>query len=317
MEPIRTLDQLIATLKGAPSRRVAIAAGHDPHSIQAAARAAAEDIARVILVGDRRRIEALCSEFGIDPAVFTIVDEPDDAKAGAKARDMVVAGEADVLMKGLLGTDKYMRLILDKEKGLLPKGAVLTHVTVLDMPEFQRVHGKLLFVSDVAIIPAPDLPTKVKIASYAIEAARSFGIEVPKVAVLAASEKVSDKMPASMDAAILAKMGDRGQLAGAIVDGPLALDVAISPEACATKGLKSPVEGAADVLIFPAIEAANAFYKAATLLGRGKLAAAVLGTTAPCVLTSRADSEDSKFYSIALGCRLVKDSTRQPVGAAR
>jgi phosphate butyryltransferase len=306
MEPIRTLDQLIASLKGAPPRRVAIAAGHDPHSLQAAARAASEGIARIILVGDRARIEALCAEFGIDPGAFTVVDEPDDYKAGVLARDMVVSGQADVLMKGLISTDKYMRLILDKEKGLLPKGAVLTHVTVLDIPEFQKVHGKLLFVSDVAIIPAPDLPTKIKITNCAIAAAQSFGIQKPRVAILAASEKVSDKMPATTDAAILAKMGDRGQLSGAVVDGPLALDVAISPEACAIKGLNSPVGGAADVLVFPAIEAANAFYKAATYLAGASLAGAVIGTSAPCVLTSRADSEESKFYSIALGCRLVK-----------
>ena len=278
MEPIRTLDQLLESLKGEPPRKVAIAAGHDPHSIQAAARAAREGIARILLVGDRRRIEPLCADFGIDPETFTILDEPDDSKAGVRARDLVVSGQADVLMKGLISTDKYMRLILDKEKGLLPKGSVLTHVTVLDMPEFQRLHGKLLFVSDVAIIPAPDLPTKVKIANCAIAAARSFGIDKPRVAILAATEKVSDRMSATTDAAILAKMGDRGQLAGAIVDGPLALDVAISPEACAIKGLVSPVEGAADVLVFPNIEAANAFYKAATYLAGGRLAGAVIGT---------------------------------------
>jgi phosphate butyryltransferase len=306
MEPIRTLDQLLESLKGEPPRKVAIAAGHDPHSIQAAARAAREGIARILLVGDRQRIESLCTDFGIDPGTFTILDEPDDSKAGVRARDLVVSGQADVLMKGLISTDKYMRLILDKEKGLLPKGSVLTHVTVLDMPEFQRLHGKLLFVSDVAIIPAPDLPTKVKIANCAIAAARSFGIDKPRVAILAATEKVSDRMSATTDAAILAKMGDRGQLAGAIVDGPLALDVAISPEACAIKGLVSPVEGSADVLVFPNIEAANAFYKAATYLAGGRLAGAVIGTSAPCVLTSRADSEESKLYSIALGCRLVK-----------
>lgn len=305
MEPIRTLPQLIAQLKGAPSRRLAIAAGHDPNSIQAAARAAAEDIAEVVLVGHRARIEALCQEHGIDPTIFRIVDEADDVRAGVIARDMVREGQADVLMKGLIGTDKYMHLILDKEKGLLPKGSVLTHVTVLDMPAYQKEHGKLLFVGDVAIIPAPDLPTKIKITACLIEVARSFGIEKPRVALIAANEKVSDKMPATLDAAIISKMGDRGQLANAIIDGPLALDVAISPEACAIKGLSSPVGGAADVLVFPDINAGNVFYKAGTYLAGGSLAAAVIGTSAPCILTSRADSEDSKFYSIALGCRLA------------
>lgn len=305
MEPIRSLEQLARTLKGEPSKRLAIAAGHDENSIQAAARAAAEDIAKVVLVGDKPRIESLCAEFGIDPGVFEIVDERDEAKAGLKARDMVRAGEADVLMKGLIGTEKYMRLILDKDQGLLPKGNVLSHVTVLDLPAYQKRHGKLLFVADVAIIPAPDLPTKVKITEYCVAAARSFGIDKPKVAILAANEKVSDKMPATIEAAVLSKMGERGQIKGAIIDGPLALDVALSPEACEIKELKSTVGGAADVLIFPNIETGNVFYKGATILGEGLLAAAVVGTTAPCILTSRADSEESKFYSIAFGCRLA------------
>jgi phosphate butyryltransferase len=306
MEPIRSLDQLVVQMKGEPSKRLVIAAGHDENSIQAAARAAREDIAKVILVGDRARIAALCTRFAIDMGVFEIVDEKDDYKAGAKARDMVRGGEADVLMKGLIGTDKYMHLILDKEQGLLPKGNVLSHITVLDIPAYQKLHGKLLFVADVAIIPAPDLPTKIKITEYCIAAARSFGIDKPKVAMITANEKVSDKMPATMDAAIVSKMGERGQIKGAIIDGPLALDVALSPEACAIKDLVSTVGGAADVLVFPDIEAGNVFYKSATILGGARLAAAVVGTAVPCVLTSRADDEQSKFYSIAFGCRLVK-----------
>jgi phosphate butyryltransferase len=306
MNPIRTLDQLLQQLKGAPSKRLVVAAGHDENTLAATARAAAEDIARVTLVGDEARIDALCQEFKIDKGVFEVLNEPDVSKAGTAARDMVREGEADVLMKGLIGTDKYMHLILDKEKGLLPKGNVLSHLTVLELPAYQKLHGKLLFVSDVAVIPAPDLPTKVKIVEYCVAAARSFGIERPKVALLAASEKVSDKMQATMDAAIISKMAERGQIKNAVVDGPLALDVALSPEACEIKELSSSVGGAADVLVFPNIETGNVFYKAATILAYGKLAAAVVGTSAPCVLTSRADDEDSKYYSIALGCRLAK-----------
>ncbi len=306
MKPIRTLAQLAEGLKGAPARRLAVAAGHDENTIEAAARAAGEGIAKVILVGNATRIEALCKERTLDVGVFTVIDERDEMKAGVKARDMVREGEADVLMKGLIGTDKYMHLILDKERGLLPKGAVLTHITVLDIPAYQKTHGKLLIVSDVAIIPAPDLPTKIKIVGYAVDAAHSFGIEKPKVALLAANEKVSDKMPATMDAAIISKMAERGQIKGAIVDGPLALDVALSREACEIKELTSAVDGDADVLIFPCIETGNVFYKGATILGGASLAAVVVGASAPCILTSRADSEDSKFYSIALGCRLAK-----------
>ena len=315
MNPIRTLDELVAGLRGdaggaidrqAPApRRVAVAAGQDPHTIQAAGRAAAEGIARMILVGDRARIAQVAADHGVDPALLEIEDEPDEAAAGRRARDLVRAGEADVLMKGLIGTDKYMKLILDKERGLLPPGNILTHLTVLDIPAYQRAHGKLLFVSDVAIIPQPDVAALAKILTYCVQAARRFGIARPRGALLAANEKVSEKMPSTLQAAIVAKMAERGQLGDAIVDGPLALDVALSPAACAIKGLASPVEGTADILVFPNIEAGNVFYKAATLLGGARLAAVVVGTSAPCVLTSRADSEESKFLSIALGCRLA------------
>jgi phosphate butyryltransferase len=306
MTPIRTLDQLAQTLKGQPPRRVVVAAGHDPNSIQAANRAAAEGVAKVTLVGDRVRIETLCREFGLDAGVFEIVDEKDDGKAGAEAVRRVRAGEADVLMKGLMGTDKYMRLILDKDQGLLPPKAVLSHITVLDIPAYQKSHGKLLIVSDVAIIPDPDLATKVQIVQYVIDAAHAFGITEPRVAIVAVTEKVNPKMPSCVDAAILTQMNRRGQITGAIVDGPLAVDVALSPESCKIKGLDSPVGGAADCLVFPNIETGNAFYKAVTVLAGARLAAAVVGTTVPCVLTSRADDEESKFLSIALGCRLVR-----------
>ncbi len=305
MTPIRTLDQLVENVKGGPPRRLVVAAGHDENTIQAAARAAGERIAEVTLVGDAPRIAALCTRFKLDSGLLTVIDERDDYLAGVRARDMVRDGAADVLMKGLIGTEKYMHLILDKDKGLLPKGAVLTHITVLDVPAYQATHGKLLFVSDVAVIPAPDLATKAKIVTCAVDAAHSFGIENPKVALLAASEKVSERMPATMDAAVIAKMAERGQIKGAIVDGPLALDVALSPEACEIKGLRSAVGGDADVLIFPNIETGNVFYKSATILGGARLAAAVVGSSAPCVLTSRADSEESKYFSIALGCRLA------------
>jgi phosphate butyryltransferase len=305
MEPIRNLDQLVRDLQGRPSRRVAVAAGHDPNTIRAAARAVAEGIAEVTLVGDRGRIVQLCGEFGLDAGGFTVVEESDPVAAGRIAVGLVRSGQADVLMKGLIPTSDYMKQILDKENGLLPAGHVLTHVSVVELPAYQKTHGKLLFVADVAIIPAPDLPTKVKILEYCIAAARSFGIAEPRAALIAATEKVSSRMKATVEAAEMAAMARRGEITGAIVDGPLALDVALSPEACRIKGLDSPVGGSADILVFPNIEAGNVFYKSATLLAGARLAAAVVGTSAPCVLTSRAESEESKLLSIALGCRLA------------
>jgi len=305
MTPIRSLDQLVSDLKGQPSRRVVVAAGHDPNTIVAAGRAAREGIAEMILVGEGARITALCGEHGLDAGDFRIVDEPEAVAAGRRAVALVRGGEADVLMKGLIATSDYMKLILDKETGLLPPGRVLSHVTVFELPAYMKLHGKLLFAADVAIIPKPDRHAKIEILNYCLEAARSFGIDTPRAALLAATEKVSPRMRATVDAAEIRDLAVE-RFPDAVVDGPLALDVALSPEACAIKGIDSPVGGAADILVFPNIESGNVFYKSATLLAGARLAAAVVGTTAPCVLTSRADSEESKFLSIAMGCRLVR-----------
>jgi phosphate butyryltransferase len=305
MAPIRNLDQLVTELRDQPSRRVAVAAGHDPNTITAAARACAEGIATVTLVGDRERIVSLCAEFALDPAGFNVVDEKDPVAAGAAAVAMVRSGEADVLMKGLIGTADYMKQILDKERGLLPPGGVLSHISVFELPAYLASHDKLLFGADVAIIPAPDLPTKVQILKYCIAAAHSFGITEPRAALIAATEKVNPRMEATVHAAEIRDMAARGEISGAIVDGPLALDLALSPESCRIKGLASSVGGSADILVFPNIETGNVFYKSSTLLSGARLAAAVVGTMAPCVLTSRAESEESKFLSIAMGCRLA------------
>lgn len=311
MEPIRDLDQLIRDLQGAPPRRLAIAAGHDPHSLQAAARAAAARIAAVTLVGDARRIDSLCRQFGLDGGLFTVVDEPDDVAAGARAVTMVREGRADVLMKGLISTADYMKRILDKDRGLLPAGNLLSHVTVAELPAGLLEPRRLLFAADVAIIPEPDLPAKIMILGYCLEAARSFGIARPRAALLAASEKVSPRMRATIEAAAIAEMAAAGRLPDPVRDaevaGPLSLDLALSAKACRIKGFVSPVGGLADVLVFPNIESGNVFYKSLTNLMSARVAAVVAGAAAPCVLTSRADDEDSKFLSIALGCRLARE----------
>lgn len=306
MEKICSLEQLVESLQGQVLRRLVVAAGNDRCTIRAAAEAASKGIAEVILVGHAQHIKELCTDYSINSDLFNIVDEASSFGAGIIARDMVFEGRADVLMKGLINTDQYMHLILDKEHGLLPKGAVLTHIACLEIPEYVRLHNKLLFVSDAAIIPAPDLVTKSKMIGYAVETAHSFGVTTPKVAVLAPTEKVLPKIDSCVEAAALAKMGERGQFGDCLVDGPLALDVAISPESCRVKNLRTATEGAADILIFHCLEAGNAFYKACTTLAKAKVAGVVAGASAPCILTSRADSEESKLYSIALGCRMVR-----------
>ena len=252
-------------------------------------------------MADRRRLAELAATLGPLPADVEVIDEADPVQACARAVAMVRAGEADVLMKGLVATSDYMKRILDRELGLLPPGRVLSHVTVLELPALPR----LLFVADVAIIPQPDVAAKLQIMEYCLHAARSFGIARPRVALIAASEKVSPKMPATVEADEIRRLAGDGRFGDAIVDGPLALDVALSPEACRIKELDSPVGGLADVLVFPNIETGNVFYKMATHLAGARVAAAVVGTTAPCVLTSRADNEESKLLSIALGCRLA------------
>lgn len=296
MEPIRTLNQLVEHVKGRETITLAVANGQDPHTIEAVHRGVKEGLVHAKLVGDKDKIIELSKEKGIDFSIFEIIDIKEPTEAGRVARDMVKKGEAEVLMKGLLPTDVYMKLILDKENGLLPPGKILSHIAIMET----SVYPKLLFVTDVAVIPKPDLKQKITMLNYAIDVAHKFGIENPKAAIIAATEKVSNRMEATIDAAIIAKMADRKQIRGAIVDGPLALDVAVSKEACEIKGLKSSVGGDADILVFPNIEASNVFFKSITKFAHGSLAAMVTGATAPCVLTSRADSEESKFYSIAL-----------------
>ena len=210
---------------------------------------------------------------------------------------MVREGQGDFLMKGLCSTDKFLRAILNKETGLLPPKGTLSHCTVLEIPQYH----KLLFVGDVAVIPAPDFKQKQVILDYIVRTAKAVGVEKPKVAVIAATEQVLPSQPATIEAAMLSKMADRGQIKGCIVDGPLALDVAIDQESVEIKGLASPVAGDADCLLFPNIESGNVFYKSNSKLVPGVRQAGILvGAKVPCVLSSRADSIDTKLNSIAI-----------------
>ncbi|MCX7697545.1 MAG: bifunctional enoyl-CoA hydratase/phosphate acetyltransferase [Bacteroidales bacterium] len=298
---IAKLDQIIDKAKEKGLKRLVVAYANDEHSIEAVYDAAQIGLVKPILIGDRQIITQICEKLNFDLKVFDIVDEKDEMKCGYLAVEMINKGEADVLMKGLLSTDKYMRVILDKDKGLLPPKAILSHVTVLEIPTYH----KLLIVGDVAIIPAPDLQQKIVITGYLIDVAHKLGIENPKVALIAATEQMSIGMQACVDAAIISKMGDRKQIKGAQIDGPLALDVAIDKESVQIKKLDSPVAGDADVLVFPNIEAGNVFFKTCTKFIHAELAAVVIGAKAPAVLTSRGDSARTKTYSIALASLLA------------
>lgn len=298
---ITKLEQIIDKVKEKKLKRLVVAYANDEHSIEAVYAAVQLGLVKPILVGDKQIITQVCQKLQFDVNVFDIVDEKDEMKCGYLAVDMINKGEADVLMKGLLSTDKYMKAILDKERGLLPPKAILSHVTVLEIPTYH----KLLVVGDVAIIPAPDLQQKIAITGYLINVAHKLGIDNPKVALIAATEQMSAGMQACVDAAIISKMGDRKQIKGAIIDGPLALDVAVDKESAQIKKLDSPVAGDADVLVFPNIEAGNVFFKTCTKFVHAELAAVVVGAKAPAVLTSRGDSARTKTYSIALASLLA------------
>lgn len=291
-------DQIFEELRGRDVRKRMVAAwGVDSHTVAAAGKAVEAGIVDVTIVGDEGMVAKACQEEGIDVSCFTIVHNPDEMSSVAQAVQMVREGQGDFLMKGLCSTDKFLRAILNKETGLLPPKGTLSHCTVLEIPQYH----KLLFVGDVAVIPAPDFKQKQVILDYIVRTAKAVGVEKPKVAVIAATEQVLPSQPATIEAAMLAKMADRGQIKGCIVDGPLALDVAIDQESVEIKGLVSPVAGDADCLLFPNIESGNVFYKSNSKLVPGVRQAGILvGAKVPCVLSSRADSIDTKLNSIAI-----------------
>ena len=300
---ITNFDQMFEQLRSKPKKRLVAAWGVDDHTISAVYMAVEAGIVEGILVGDEAMIQKVCAENNYDITKLTVVNNNNELKSIAQAVDMVNAGEADILMKGLCSTDKYMRGILNKEKGLLPPKAVLSHVCVVQNPGYH----KLLVISDIAVIPAPDLKQKQAMIGYVANTAKALGVEKPKVAMITATEQMLPGMPACVEAAMLSKMSDRGQIAGCVVDGPLALDVALCKEAAEIKKLKSEVAGDADCLVFPSIEAANVFYKFAGHFCPGvKMAAMVAGAKAPCVLSSRADSTETKLNSIALAALTAK-----------
>jgi phosphate butyryltransferase len=301
---ITKLDDLLELVKTKEKKRLVAAYANDSHTIGAVSAAIDKGIVDATLVGDIDTIKKVCAEEGIDPNKFELVQEADETKAGVKAVSLIREGKGNILMKGLLSTDKYMRAILNKETGLMPgkKNDMLTHMAVFEVPAYH----KLLVCSDVAVMPAPDLKQKQTILTYLINTAKSLEIAKPKVAVLAATEQVSTGMQACVDAAIISKMGDRGQIKGAIVDGPLALDVAINAESAKTKKVGGEVAGDADCLLFPNIESGNVFYKACTKFAGAELACMVVGAKVPCILTSRGDSAKSKLYSIALAALNAK-----------
>lgn len=298
---IEKITDIYEVLKGrTEKKRLVVAYANDSHSIEAVAQAVEMGLVEATLVGDTEVIKQICAENGYDVSRFRIVHETNDTKGAERAVELIRNGEADVLMKGLVSTDKYMHAILNKEKGLVDPNAVISHVTVMECPAYH----KLLVVSDVAIIPCPDLKQKTAIIKYVTKTAKKLGIDTPKVAMIAPTEQVLPKVQSTVDAAILAKMNERGQLPGMIVEGPMALDVAVDREAAEIKKMHSPVAGDADCLVFPNLESGNVFYKTNTKLAGARLGAVLMGARVPSVLSSRGDNVETKLNSIALAALL-------------
>lgn len=297
---ITKLEDLLKAAQSGKRRKMVLVNGVDEHSLEAASKAVDLGLVDVVVTGDKNQIAHICAQLAIPQERFEVIHATTEEQAARLALELIAELKADCLMKGLISTDKYMRALLNKEYEMIGPKGVLSHITVVE----NRNYHKLLFVSDVAIIPYPDLKQKEVMIGYLIQTAQKFGVEKPKVALIAATEQVLPSIPACVEAAMLSKMADRGQIPGGIVDGPMGLDVAIDQESAQIKKVYSPVAGDADCLLFPNIDAGNVFYKMSTKLCESNQAAVVIGAKVPAVLSSRGDSVQTKLNSIALAAVL-------------
>ncbi len=293
---IKNFNDVLKVAKERGPKTVAVACAQDSDVLIAVDKAEKLGIVKAILVGDKTKIEDICKSTNIDSSKYEIIDIEDLSQASLKAVELVSSGKAHMVMKGQVDTSIILKAVLNGEVGLRT-GNVLSHVAVFDVEDYER----LLLVTDAAMNIAPDLKTKKQIIENAVIVAKALDIEEPKVGVICAKEKVNPKMPATVDAGELVKMNENGEITGCIVGGPFALDNAVSVEAAKHKGIEHPVAGKADILMMPTIEAGNVLYKALAFLSRSKNAGVIVGAKAPIILTSRADNEEAKLNSIALG----------------
>lgn len=305
----RHIDALLERARPLPPVRTAVVAPEEPNSLGGAVLAHREGIIHAVFIGSALKIKAAAVEGGLDISDIEIIDIPGHPAAAARSVAMVHEGGVSAIMKGHLHTDELLRHVVKRDGGLRT-GRRLSHAFVLDVPGQPRP----LVISDAAINIAPDLEAKVDIVQNAIDVARAVGIEAPRVALLSAVETVNSKIPSTLDAAILAKMADRGQIRGGIVDGPLAMDNAMSLDAARTKGIESAVAGRADVLIAPNLESSNMIVKQLTFVAHAEGGGLVLGATAPVVLTSRADDPKVRLGSCAIAALVHHWAGEQKAG---
>jgi len=299
MESISSFAELTAHLTSVNSRkRMAVANAVDSHTLDAVVRAVDMGIVEAFLIGDVASIESP-HLFEQKPSPFIhIIDIPEVKMATLEAVRMVKEGEADILMKGLVNTDVLLRAILDKEKGILPHGKVLTYNAAMEIPAYH----KLVFFSDPVVIPSPNLVQRTAMIKYAIQTAYKFGIPKPKIALIHATEVANPKIHYMQDYLDIMQMWRNGEFGDVIMDGPLDIFLALDKERGSIKNVPTPVLGDADILIFPNFESANCFYKGLSLFAGAEMGGLLQGTEKPVVLTSRSESINSKFYSIAMAC---------------
>lgn len=289
-------SEILEEIKSRGPVVISVAVAQDKEVLAAIKLAQDAGIATAILVGDAQLITPMLTEIGL-PADTQVIHEPDATKAALKAVSIVRNGQAQVLMKGMINSSDFLRAVLNKEEGLRT-GRQLSHLAAFEVPG----QKKIIFVTDGGMNIAPTLPEKKSIVTNAMLALHAMGITNPHVAVVAANEVVSNKMPVTVDAEILAQMSKNGELPAGIVEGPIALDVAISPEAAGHKGIDSKISGSVDLILVPTIETGNILGKALIYYANGKMAGIVLGATHPIVMTSRAETPEGKLNSIALAC---------------
>lgn len=299
---VKRLVDLFYLVKSLDKKTLIAVNAVDGHSLEAIAEAVNIGIVTAIVTGDSQKILHQCDAHGIDRHLFQIVQADTEEEAASQAVKLAKSTSGSILMKGLISTDKYMRAILNKEVGLLPAGGVLSHVSVIDNPNYH----KLLIVSDVAIIPVPTIPQKIAMTHYLKEMALNLGIAIPKIAIITPTEQILPSLVSCTDAVEIMNAAENGQFQPAIVFGPMALDVAIDAESAQIKNITSEVAGDADCLLFPNIDAGNVFYKVNTKLCGADQAAIVMGANVPVVLSSRGDSKQTKLNSIALAALLSK-----------
>ncbi|WP_066631975.1 phosphate acyltransferase [Labilibacter marinus] len=300
MRPVSRLSELPEIVISLNKRfKVAVVMAEDKNTIEAVIAGILNGFLKPIFIGNKQLIISLIpDELLLNENAFDIVECEDPKEASDLAVDMVNNGEADILMKGLINTDIFLKSVLNKEKGLMKEEGVLSYVCALELPAYH----KLLFITDPAVLPFPSKKQKIAMAQYAIDMTNKLGINEPKVALIGASEKVSEHFPNSLDYQEMKEMAAQGGFGKCIMDGPLDVFLACDPESLKTKKIISPIEGDADVLLFPSLEASNPFYKGLMLFGNGDLAGLIQGTTHPVVVMSRSESFKSKYYCLALAC---------------